>query len=90
MDFTGYWDYKPTNAIHAGSPGVYASEKVLNSGTIHKIHLRYDAIDGSVVNGLRQPNFFTSVLDKPRGYKVFSETEKIHFKKNKQICSECD
>ena len=27
LDFTPYWDYKPTNAIHAHSLGVYTSEK---------------------------------------------------------------
>ena len=25
--FTPYWDYKPTNAIHADNPGVYTSGK---------------------------------------------------------------
>ena len=25
LSFTSYWDYKPTNAIHADSPGVYTS-----------------------------------------------------------------
>ena len=24
---TPYWDYRPTNAIHAPSPGVYTSDK---------------------------------------------------------------
>ena len=27
LGFTPYWDYKPTNAIHADSPAVYTSEK---------------------------------------------------------------
>ena len=25
LGFRPYWDYKPTNAIHADSPGVYTS-----------------------------------------------------------------
>ena len=49
--FTTYWDFKPTNAINADSSGVYTSEKNLNLGTIDKTHLKFDAVDGSVVNG---------------------------------------
>ena len=28
LGFTPYWDYKPTNAIHSDSPGVYTNEKI--------------------------------------------------------------
>ena len=50
------------------------------------IHLKCDAIDGSVVNGIRQPILYSFVLDKPAGYKVFSEPETIHYKKiNKSV-----
>ena len=31
--FTPYWQYKPTNAILADSPGVYTIEKTINSIT---------------------------------------------------------
>ena len=30
LGFAPYWDYKPTNAIHADSPGVYTTDKILN------------------------------------------------------------
>ena len=85
--FTPYWDYKPTNAIHADAPGVYTSDKViLNLNTINKINLKCDCIDGSIQDGLRQPILFSFVLDKPAGYKVFSEPETIHYKKiNKSV-----
>ena len=40
LGFTPYWDYKPTNAIHADSRGVYTSDKIfLILNTINKIHL---------------------------------------------------
>ena len=68
--FTPYWDYKPTNVIHADSPGVYTSEKFLNSNTIDKINLKYDIIDDSVLSGLRQPILYSFGLDKPPGYKL--------------------
>ena len=80
--------YKPTNAFHADSPCVHASEKNLNSSTIDKIHLKSDVIDGSLVCGKRQPILFSLVLDKPSEYKVFCETETLHYKKIKKVCFE--
>ena len=48
--------------------------------------MKCDVIDGSVVNGIRQPILYSFVLDKPRGYKVFCELETIHYKKiNKSV-----
>ena len=87
LGFTPYWDYKPTNAIYADSPGVYTSDKIiLNLNTINKIHLKCDCFDGSIQDGVRQPILFSFVLDKPGGYKVFSEPETIHYKKiNKSV-----
>ena len=87
LGFNPYWDYKPTNAVHADSPGVYTNDKIiLNINIINKIHLKCDCIDGSVQDGVRQPILFSFVLDKPSGYKVFCEPETIHFKKiNKSV-----
>ena len=83
LGFTPYWDYKPTNAIHADNPDVYTKNKILNLSTVDKIHLKCDVIDGSIRNGLRQPILFSCVLDKLPGYKIFCEPETIHYKKNK-------
>ena len=86
LNFEPYWDYKPTNAIHADSPGVYTSDKIiLNLNTIDKIHLKCDCIDGSIQDGVRQPILFSFALDKPAGYKVFCQPETIHYKKNKPV-----
>ena len=64
----------------------YFSQKILNLGSTNRIHLGCDVIDGSVVNGLRQPILYSFVLDKKPGYKVFSEPETIHYKKiNKSV-----
>ena len=81
LDFTPYWDYKPTEAIDADSPGVYTSEKVENLCKIDKIHLKSDVIDRSVVNGLRQPVLSSFVTQKLPGYKVFSRNQTIHYEK---------
>ena len=78
LGFTPDWDYKHYNK--------YISQKIVNLSNTNKIHLKCDAIDGSVVNGVRQPILYSFVLDKPSGYKVFSEPEAIHFKKiNKSV-----
>ena len=78
LGFTPYWDYKPS--------AVYTSDKILNLYSVNKIHLKCDIIDGSVINGVRQPILYSFVLDKKPGYKVFCEPETIHNKKiNKSV-----
>ena len=48
--------------------------------------MKCDVIDDSVVDGVRQPILYSFDLDKPSGYKVFCEPERIHYKKmNKSI-----
>ena len=76
LSFTPGWEYKHYNK--------YISQKILNLGSTNKINLKCDIIDGSVVDGLRQPILYSFVLDKKPGYKVFSEPETIHFKKIKK------
>ena len=75
LGFTPGWDYKHYNK--------YVSQKIVNLTNTNKIHLKYDAIRGSVVDGLRQPILYSFVLEKLPGYKVISEPETIHYKKNK-------
>ena len=77
LGFTPGWDYKHYDK--------YISQKVLKIGSRNKIHLKCDIIDGSVVNGLRQPILYSFVLDKLPGYRVFCATETIHYKKNKSV-----
>ena len=78
LGFTPGWDYKHYNK--------YVSKKVVNLGSTNKIQLKCDCIDGSVLNGTRQPISFSFVLDKLPGYKVFCVPETIHYKKiNKSV-----
>ena len=73
-----YFDYK--------APGVYTSDKILNLNTTNKINLKCDCIHGSIQDGIRQPILYSFVLDKPSGYKIFSEPETIHYEKiNKSV-----
>ena len=78
LGFTAGWDYKHHNQ--------YLSQKIVNLSNTNKIHLKCDAIDGSVVDGVRQPILYSSILDKPSGNKVICEPEPIHYKKiNKSV-----
>ena len=51
LGFSPNWYYKPSNAIHAASPGVYTSDKILNLTSIDKIDLKCDVLDGSILGG---------------------------------------
>ena len=73
LDFTPGWDCKHFNQ--------YNSQKIVNLSNANEIHLKCDVIDGSLVNGIRQPILYSFVLDKPIGYKVFCEPETIHYRK---------
>ena len=73
LGFIAGWDYKHYNQ--------YLSQKIVNLSSTNKIHLKCDAIDGSIVDGVRQPIIYSFALDKPSGYKLFCEPETIHYKK---------
>ena len=45
------WDYKHYNE--------YTNQKIVNLSSTNEIHLKCDVIDGSVVNGLRQPILYS-------------------------------
>ena len=78
LGFTPGWDYKHYKK--------YISQKTVNLGSTNKIHLKCDNIDGSIVDGFRQPILYSFVLDKKPGYKVFCEPETIHYKRiNKSV-----
>ena len=78
LGFTSGWEYKHYNE--------YTRQKIVNLGSTKKIHLKCDVVDGSVLNGVRQPILYSFVLDKLPGYKGFCEPETIHYKKlNKSV-----
>ena len=72
-----YWDFKNIASYDRES----YSERNRELSRIDKIHLKCDVIDGSVLNGVRQPILVSFVLDKKPGFKVFYEPETIHYKK---------
>ena len=68
--------------------GSYKSDKPINITGIDKIHLKCDCIQGSIVNGIREPILFSFALSAPPGYKIYKEPRVKLFKKvNKSVLS---
>ena len=68
--------------------GSYQSERPINITGIDKVHLKCDCIDGSIMNGTREPILYSFALDQPPGHKIYREPKVKLFKKiNKSILS---
>ena len=48
--------------------GSYKSDKPINITGIDKVHLKCNVVDGSIVNGVREPVLYSSALDQPPGH----------------------
>ena len=53
--------------------GSYKSDKPINITGIDKIHLKCDCIQGSIVNGIREPILYSFALSSPPGHKIYKE-----------------
>ena len=68
--------------------GSYKSDKPNNNTGIDKIHLKSDCIQGSIVNGVRLPFFYSFALSKPPAHKIYKEPRIKFFKRiNKSVLS---
>ena len=68
--------------------GLYKSDKPVNITGIDKVHLKCNVVDGSIVNGVREPILYLFALDQPPGHKIYKEPKVKLFKKiNKSILS---
>ena len=68
--------------------GSYKSDKPINFTGIDKIHLKCDCIQGSIVNGVREPILYNFSLSSPPGHKIYKEPRIKLFKKiNKSVLS---
>ena len=53
--------------------GSYKSDRPINLTGIDKIHLRCDCIQGSIVNGFREPILYSFAISSPPGRKLYKE-----------------
>ena len=68
--------------------GLYESDKPNNITGTDKVHLKCNVVDGSIVNGVREPILYSFVLDQPPGHKIYKEPRIKFFKKiNKSVFS---
>ena len=68
--------------------GSYKSDKTINITGIDKIHLKCDCIQGSIVNGIREPILYSFAMSSPPGHKIYKEPRIKLFKKvNKSVLS---
>ena len=68
--------------------GSYKSDKPINITGIDKIRLKCDCIQGSIVNGTREPILYSFALSSPPGHKIYKEPRVKLFKKiNKSVLS---
>ena len=68
--------------------GSYKSDKPINITGIDKVHLKCDCIQGSIVNGIREPILYSFALSSPPGHKIYKEPKVKLFKRiNKSVLS---
>ena len=69
-------------------PGSYEGNKPIKITGIDKVQLKADCIQGSIVNGVREPILFSFALSSPPGHKIIKEPRVKLFKKaNKSVLS---
>ena len=68
--------------------GSYKSDKPINITGIDNVHLKCDCVQGSIVNGVREPVLYSFALSSPPGHKIYKEPRIKLFKTvNKSILS---
>ena len=68
--------------------GSCKGDKPFNIKVVDKIHLKCDCINGSIVNGVREPILYSFALSSRSGQKIYKETKiKLFEKINKSVLS---
>ena len=68
-------------------PGTYKRDKPFNITGNDKIHLKCDCINGSILNGIRDPILYSFALDKSPCHKICNQArEKLFSKKINRFC----
>ena len=70
------------DGFHQLIPGSYETDKPINVTGIDKVHLKGDFVDGSIVNGTREPILYSFALSSLPGHKFYKEPRvKLFLKK---------
>ena len=87
LGFTQSGSLKDTADFSHFIAGFYKTEKIFNITSVDKVHLKTDGIDGSIVNGVREPTLYNFTPVKLSGHKIFNKIKNQTFQKDKQTCS---
>ena len=90
LDFTQSRSYPldDIDGFYQMIAGSYKSDRPINITGIDKVHLECDCIQGSIVNGIREPILFSFALSSPPGHKIYKESRVKLFKNvNKSVLS---
>ena len=63
--------------------GSHKSDRPINITGIDKIHLKCDCIQGSIINGIREPILYSFALCSPPGQKKLQRTKNQTFQNDK-------
>ena len=63
--------------------GSYRGDRPINITGSDKVHLKCDCINGSIVNGIREPILYSFALSSPSRHKLYKEPGIKLFKNNK-------
>ena len=67
--------------------GSYKSDKPINITGTDEVHLKSNVVDGSIVNGIREPILFSFALSSPPAHKIHNQPKvKLFEKINKDVC----
>ena len=70
------------------TPATFKSDKAVNFSDYDKNPLKCYCINGSIVNGVRESEFFSFSVDQPPALKLYKKPRMKHFKKiNKPVLS---
>ena len=76
------------DGFHQLIAGSYKGDKPIDITGIDKVHLKCDCIDGSIVNGIREPISYSFALSSPPGHKLYKAPRvKLFEKRNKSVLS---
>ena len=81
-----FYPLDDTDGFYQLIAGSYKSDKPNNITGVIKIHLKCDSIQGSIVNGKREPILFSFALSSPPRHKIYKEPRVKLFKEiNKSV-----
>ena len=77
-----------TDGFYQLIAGSYKSNKPIDITGIDKIHLKCDCIQGSIVNGIREPILYSFAFFSPPSHKIYKEPRiKLFLKVSKSVLS---